>query len=161
MSRLVSESRKVRLHLVGDGPEHAGLEYAVKVRHLEDHIVFHGWMDQCGLRSLYQEADAFVLPSFAEGIPVVLMEAMACELPCISTWIGGVPELIQHGVDGLLVVPGDEVELANAIAKLIDCPPLLRQLGLAGRQRIIKEYNLDTNVFRLAEVFSKRLIEHG
>jgi colanic acid/amylovoran biosynthesis glycosyltransferase len=158
MTRLISGSRDVRLHLVGNGPERAGLEYEVKARHLEDRVVFHGWMDQCGLRSLYQTADAFVLPSFAEGIPVVLMEAMACELPCVSTWVGGIPELIQNGVDGLLVAPGDEVDLANAITKLVDCPSLLRQLGIAGRQRVMREYNLETNVFRLAEVFCRRLI---
>jgi colanic acid/amylovoran biosynthesis glycosyltransferase len=157
MSRLVSECRNVRLHLVGDGPDRASLEQEVKTRHLEPSVVFHGWMDQRELRSLYQAADAFVLPSFAEGIPVVLMEAMACALPCISTWVGGIPELIQNGVDGFLVAPGDEVDLANAITKLIDCPPLLRRLGIAGRQRIMREYNLEMNVFRLAEVFSRRL----
>jgi glycosyltransferase involved in cell wall biosynthesis len=160
ISRLVSASRDVRLHLVGDGPERVGLEHEVKIRHLEGRVVFHGWMDQCGLRRLYQAADAFVLPSFAEGIPVVLMEAMACELPCISTWIGGIPELIQNGVDGLLVSPGDEVELAGTIAKLMDSPLLLRQIGPAGRQRIMKDYNLEMNVSRLAEVFHRRLIRN-
>jgi colanic acid/amylovoran biosynthesis glycosyltransferase len=159
LGRLRRESRDVRLHLVGDGPDRAALERDVKIRDLRDSVVFHGWMDQAGLRSLYEIADAFVLPSFAEGLPVVLMEAMACEIPCVSTWIAGIPELIENGVNGILVPPGDEVDLANAISKLMDSPPLVRQLGPAGRQRVLTAFDLKANVFRLAELFSSRLAD--
>ena len=99
----------------------------------------------------------FALASFAEGIPVVLMEAMAMEVPCVTTWITGIPELIRHGVDGLLVAASDEAALAHAIAKLQDQPDLRRGLGAAGRLRVIDQYNLASNVERLAAVYRRRL----
>jgi colanic acid/amylovoran biosynthesis glycosyltransferase len=109
------------------------------------------------VRALYRETDLFVLPSEAEGIPVVLMEAMAMEIPCVATRIMGIPELIRHGEDGWLVPSGDEAELARAIAHLMDHPELRERLGRAGRARVIRDYSLATNVERLASVFRRRL----
>lgn len=157
LERLVRESREVRLHLVGDGPDRPGLEGDVKCRGLEGRVVFHGWMDQTGLRRLYETSDTFVLPSFAEGIPVVLMEAMAMEVPCVSTNIAGIPELIGNGAEGLLVAPSDEGELAAAIARLMDDPDLRRRIGTAGRERVLREYDLTRNTRRLADIFARRL----
>ncbi len=157
LDRLVRESRKVRLHLVGDGPDRSGLEREVQARGLEASVVFHGWMNQAGLRLLYEAAGAFVLPSFAEGLPVVLMEAMAMEAPCVSTNVAGIPELIGDGVEGLLVAPSDEGELAAAIARLMDDPDLRRRIGAAARERVLREYDLTQNTRRLADVFARRL----
>ena len=92
-------------------------------------------------------------------MPVVLMEAMAMEIPCIATWIAGIPELIRDGVDGLLVAPGDVQSLANAIMRLMDDAALQRRLGRSGRRRILEGYDVATNVGRLADVFSRRLAE--
>jgi glycosyltransferase involved in cell wall biosynthesis len=157
LDRLVRESRDVRLHLVGDGPDRPGLERDVKSRGLEGRVVFHGWMDQVGLRRLYEAAGAFVLPSFAEGLPVVLMEAMAMEIPCVATNITGIPELIGNGVEGLLVAPSDEGELAAAIARLMDAPDLRGRIGTAARERVLLEYDLTRNTRRLADLFARRL----
>jgi glycosyltransferase involved in cell wall biosynthesis len=85
------------------------------------------------------------------------MEAMAMEVPCVTTWITGIPELIRDGVDGLLAAASDEDGLARAIARLQDDPVLRRRLGEAGRQRVIERYNLEPNVARLAEVYRRRL----
>lgn len=157
LDRLVRESRDVRLHLVGDGPDRPGLERDVISRGLEARVVFHGWMDQVELRRLYEAAGALVLPSFAEGLPVVLMEAMAMEAPCIATNITGIPELIGDGVEGLLVAPSDDRELAAAIARLMDDPDLRGRIGAAARERVLREYDLALNTRRLADLFARRL----
>ncbi|HEX8999661.1 MAG TPA: glycosyltransferase, partial [Blastocatellia bacterium] len=98
-----------------------------------------------------------VLASFAEGIPVVLMEAMAMEIPCITTFITGIPELIRDGTDGLLVPPSDVEALAEAIGKLMDDAALRRDLGQQGRARVMDKYDLPRNCARLAEIFQRRL----
>jgi glycosyltransferase involved in cell wall biosynthesis len=109
------------------------------------------------VRELYREASIFALSSFAEGVPVVLMEAMAMELPCVATRIMGIPELIRDGIDGILVDAGDEVSLAEALARLLDDPLLCSQLGKSGRARVLEKYDLRGNIKLLEEVFTKRL----
>jgi len=90
-----------------------------------------------------------------EGIPNALMEAMACELPVIGTDISGLPELIQHGRNGLLVQPEDSPALANAIRQLVQDPALCRALGEAGRRWVAEHFNREINLKRLAELYRK------
>jgi colanic acid/amylovoran biosynthesis glycosyltransferase len=158
---LVSKSRDVRLRLVGDGPDRAVLERKVREYGLEEIVVFEGWRNQNEVLDLYRRADCFLLASFAEGVPVVLMEAMAMQVPCIATRITGIPELIRDGVDGLLVTPGNSVQLAEAIEKIMDDPGLRERLARAGRIKVVQEYTLDSNVRRLAEIFWQRFGEQG
>ena len=120
VGRLVSEGRDVRLRIAGDGEERERLEHEAERRGLRGCVRFEGWCPPDRLRALYADADLFAIASFAEGIPVVLMEAMAMEIACVATWVTGVPELIRNEVDGLLVPPGDEVELARALSRLMD-----------------------------------------
>jgi glycosyltransferase involved in cell wall biosynthesis len=82
---------------------------------------------------------------------------MAMEIPCVATWVAGIPELITDGIHGLLLAPSDEEGLSRAIAKLLDDPELRSRLGHAGRSRVLEQYNLDTNLTRLAEIFRSRL----
>ena len=147
----------VVLHLAGDGPERGSLERRVQARGLESHVVFEGLLNQTALEALYRRSDAFVLASFAEGVPVVLMEAMAMGIPCIATWVNGVPELIEPDRDGLLVAPGDPSGLARAIMELITNADLRQRLGRAGRAKVLDAYDIDVNVKKLAEVFARRL----
>jgi glycosyltransferase involved in cell wall biosynthesis len=88
---------------------------------------------------------------------MVLMEAMAMEIACISTAVAGIPELIRNGIDGLLVEPSDERGLATAIDSLINDFTLRRRLAVAGRSRGIEKYNLNNNVARLAHIFTSHL----
>jgi glycosyltransferase involved in cell wall biosynthesis len=161
VAELVSNNRDVRLRLVGDGPDRAVLERKVREGGLEERVVFEGWRNQNEVLEIYRHADGFVLASFAEGVPVVLMEAMAMQVPCVATRITGIPELIRDGVEGLLVTPGNSVQLAEAIEKLMDDGNLRERLARAGRIRVMQEYTLDDNVRRLAEIFWKRLGERG
>lgn len=161
VAALVGQGRQVRLCLVGDGPDRAALERSAAETGLAEVVVFAGAVDQDRIRGFYTEADAFVLASFAEGVPVVLMEAMAMEIPCVTTRITGVPELIRDGIDGLLVPASDTEGLVEAIARLMDEPELRRSLGENGRRRVIERYNLETNTRRLGRIFRQRLAGKG
>ncbi len=157
MELLAREGRRVLLRIAGDGPDRAGLEQDIAGRNLARHVVMEGFLNQDKLRELYAECDTLALPSFAEGIPVVLMEAMAMEIPCVATWITGIPEIIRHETDGLLAPPGDAEALARAIARLMDNPELRRSLGQQGRLRILEKFALHRNTEHLAEIFRRRI----
>jgi glycosyltransferase involved in cell wall biosynthesis len=120
-------------------------------------VIFEGARSHDDTRLLLEHADIFALASFAEGVPVALMEAMAMEIPCVSTCIAGIPELIRDGLDGLLVPASSVDELAFALQRLADDILLRRSLGSAGRKRVLELYNLPHNILLLAHVFQKQL----
>ncbi len=155
--QLSDAGRRLRLVLVGSGPDETDLKAWVAAAGLEEMVLFTGALNQSDVRAWYARADAFALASFAEGIPVVLMEAMASGIPCVSTRITGIPELIREGEDGLLVAPSDTGELAAALARLMDDGPLRHFLGRSGRARVQQAFHLSRNVDRLGSVFSRRL----
>jgi len=157
VARLVREGRRVMIHLAGEGPEQDYLQESAARVGLERLVVFEGYVDQPRLRELYRSADLLVMPSFDEGVPVVLMEAMAAQVPCVATRITGIPELIRDEVDGLLVAPSDEEALAAAIRRCVDDPELRRRLGQAGRKRVREVFDLERNCGTLAEIFRRRL----
>ncbi len=145
------------LTLVGDGPDRVALERLAKQLGIAHRVVFTGAVNQDQIRDLYREADVFVLPSFAEGIPVVLMEAMAMEIPCISTAITGIPELITTGAEGILVPPSDSERLASAIIRMKDSPQFARRLARRARHKVIDCYNLEENTALLARILRQRI----
>jgi len=120
-------------------------------------VLFEGAVNQDRIRGIYATADVFCLPSFAEGLPVVLMEAMAMEIPCVTTSIAGIPELIRNGIDGLLVPPSDLDALVEALARLMDDGGLWDRLAKCGRTRILEHFDLARNVETLAAVFTERI----
>lgn len=156
-ARLKAEGRRILVRFVGDGPDRDALEQDARRRGLENCVRFEGSVNQDRVGEFYRRAGVFVLPSFAEGIPVVLMEAMAMEIPCVTTFVNGIPELIRDGSDGLLVPPSDDIALAAAIARLIDDETLRKRLGESARTRVIERHNLARNAERLADVFRRRL----
>jgi len=157
VEQLMQDGRQVRLRLVGSGPDETSLrEHAARSTAAEC-MVFEGAINQDRIRDFYAAADAFCLPSFAEGLPVVLMEAMAMELPCVTTQIAGIPELIRDGVDGLLVPPSDLDALVKALARLMDNAELREQIGKSGRARVVEHYDLRRSVERLAAIFAERV----
>jgi glycosyltransferase involved in cell wall biosynthesis len=156
-AHLLQRGNRVHLHIVGDGPSRASLEETSRSLGIRDAVTFHGSVNQQALRPLLSRADIFVLPSFAEGIPVALMEAMSMEIPCVSTFIAGIPELIDSGINGILVPPSDPELLAEAIAGLLSDTQWRHEIGRAGRRKILKAYHLPRNVARLAEIFEREL----
>jgi colanic acid/amylovoran biosynthesis glycosyltransferase len=157
VERLTQQGQSVRLRLVGEGPDGGSLRERAALLANPEAVVFEGAVNQDRIRSLYAMADAFCIPSFAEGIPVVLMEAMAMEIACVSTHITGIPELIRDGVDGLLVAPSDVDGLTDALARLIEDADLRERLGRNGRERVREHYDLNRSVDVLAGIFAERV----
>ena len=147
----------MQLTLVGDGPEHPALKSRAAKSLTPEAFVFEGAVNQDRIREMYRNADVFCLPSFAEGIPVVLMEAMAMGIVCVSTFIAGIPELIRDGIDGMLVPAGDLDALTAALAKLIDDPELRSRLAANGRASVSQSYDLSRNVAVLASIFAEHV----
>ena len=138
----------LKVTLVGDGPDRAALE--AQARDLGIDIHFAGYRSQDEVAMLLGEADALVLPSFAEGVPVVLMEAMAAGLPVVTTRIAGVPELVEDGVSGKLVAPGDAAALRSALREVLTDPDMRTRMGRAGRAVVAAEFDARTEAARLA-----------
>jgi glycosyltransferase involved in cell wall biosynthesis len=153
VGRLVAKGRNVGLTIVGDGPERQSLERAIAEDHLGEVVQLVGFRNHDRVIEYYQQTDAFALASFAEGVPVVLMEAMAMGIPCVATWITGIPELIRNETDGLLVPPADPEALSEALERLMDDPVLGTRLGQSARERILERYDLRRNSARLGEMF--------
>jgi colanic acid/amylovoran biosynthesis glycosyltransferase len=158
IDQLKKQGRDVNLRLIGDGPAMNDLKKAVEEKQLESSVIFEGAQGHGRVIEAYKCCDLFVLASFSEGIPVVLMEAMAMEVPCIATHINGIPELIGNNLEGILVIPSDDKSLSNSISQLMDDPTLRKQLGISGRRRVAEKYNLHLNILRLATIFQKYLV---
>ncbi|GAW36140.1 glycogen synthase [Roseovarius sp. A-2] len=151
MQELIADHPDLRLTLVGDGPECECLQ--ARAQGLGDHVDFVGYKSQDEVAALLHEATALVLPSFAEGLPVVLMEALAARVPVVTTRIAGVAELVEDGESGLLVSPGDAVALRAALTRVLGDPALRRRMGEAGRARVVEEFASDSEAAWLARLF--------
>jgi colanic acid/amylovoran biosynthesis glycosyltransferase len=139
------------------GPDEQSLHQCAEKLGISRQVDFTGAVDQDHILDYYKAADIFVLPSFAEGLPVVLMEAMAMEIPCITTAITGIPELIRNGQEGLLVAASDSEGLTHAIKRLVEDQVLRQQLGKAGRLRVLSDYDLYKNTRHLFEKLDQRI----
>jgi colanic acid/amylovoran biosynthesis glycosyltransferase len=159
-ARLKREGRDFRCVLVGDGDDRDHIVHDVRDRGLQGEVVFAGAQPRERVRELLRESNVLVLPSVVtesgkkEGLPVVLMEALASGLPVVASAISGVPELIRHRQTGLLVPQRDSAALANAIGELLDDPALRERLSRAGREHVIEHYEIRKNVRRLAELLA-------
>jgi glycosyltransferase involved in cell wall biosynthesis len=154
VARLVRSGRtNIRLTIIGEGPLRSALEETILHEALSDHVLLAGACNYDRVLEYYKQSNVFALASFAEGVPVVLMEAMALGIPCVSTTIAGIPELIRTEIDGLLTRPADPDAFAAALARLIDDAELRERLAHAGRQRVCEHYDLAHNVERLGQTF--------
>lgn len=144
--------RGMVVDIVGAGPEGPHLEAMAHRLGIAGLVRFHGALGHDEVAARYAMADVFCLPSLAEGVPFVLMEAMACAIPVVTTWICGVPELLTHEQEGLLVPPADAAALAEAFGRLHGEPELRERLGRQGRARMEAERDLDDRVGELADL---------
>jgi glycosyltransferase involved in cell wall biosynthesis len=150
-----------KCYLVGSGPFKAQLNQQIIKRKLQDHVIFYGQLTRQDVANILKSADVSVLPSIPtssgrrEGIPVVLMEAMASCTPVIASNISGIPELVHDGENGLLVPPKDPVALANAIKKLYNNEDLCTKLGEAGRETIRHKFDLYKNAKELVNTIEE------
>jgi glycosyltransferase involved in cell wall biosynthesis len=141
----------IRLAMVGDGPERSALEALATSQGISDRVHFLGW--RTDLPSILPALDVFVLSSRSEGLPLVALEALACEVPVVSTPVGDMPEVLADGQGGSLFPVADWAALAQALALLADAGARRRALGTAGRQRIVARYSREAMVNGYARVY--------
>lgn len=139
---------------VGDGPLRGRLEAEAKRLEIEDLVTFTGAAGQDEMPAFFARADIFCQPSFAEGIPVVLMEAMAVGLPVVSTSVAGIPELVGHGRTGLLLPPGRPDLLADALSRLVASADLRIAMGRAGRAIVEQNFDVVACAGQIADLFA-------
>lgn len=154
LAAIRSRGVEANLTMIGDGPSRQSLERRAAQMDLGAAVSFTGAVGQDEIRSHYAAADVFCLPSFAEGVPVVLMEAMAMRVPVVTSRIMGITELIEDGEEGLLVRPGRADELAAALERLARDPELRERLGRRGREKVVAEFDVRESGRQLARVFA-------
>jgi colanic acid/amylovoran biosynthesis glycosyltransferase len=153
-ARLAAQGIALEVVLAGDGELRAELEVFIKMHNLSRSVRITGWLSGAQVREEILAARALVLPSLAEGLPVVLMEAMALRRPVLTTYVAGIPELVRPGENGWLVPSGDVEELAAALKALLSLPPeSLRAMGEAARRRVLERHSIDTEAGKLAALF--------
>jgi len=157
LAQLIDRGSSVRLTLVGGGSERLALESDAAALGIASAVCFAGPTGHDRIVALYERADVFCLPSFAEGIPTVLMEAMAMELPVVSTTAMGIGELVEHERSGILVSPARPDLIAAALSRLLDDPDLRRRMGREGRRRVERDYNRASAVHALHDVLAPLL----
>jgi colanic acid/amylovoran biosynthesis glycosyltransferase len=157
-SHLHAKGHAAHLTFVGDGPDLRSLKRETSEKGLTANVTFRGALNHDATHEQLGSADIFALASFAEGIPVALMEAMAMGIPCVSTRITGIPELIRDNIDGLLVPASSIESLASALESLLVDADLRARLGSAARARVVERYNLADNLKVLASTFEKCLL---
>ncbi len=147
--------------IVGAGPLHGELQRLLETRDLRDRLWLLGALNHDDVTKLYARADIFALACVVaadgdrDGIPVSIMEAMACGLPVVSTAVSGIPELVRDGETGLCVPPGDPQAFADALQRLIEDAPLRRQLGAGARQIILEQFQARETAATMARVFAQ------
>jgi colanic acid/amylovoran biosynthesis glycosyltransferase len=147
---LMAKGIDVELILAGDGDMRPAIEAHIRRHRLEAVVRITGWIGAEQIRHEILQAKALVLPSFAEGLPVALMEAMALERPVVTTWVAGIPELVTHRETGWLVPPGDVGALVTALAELFHTPPeRLMEMGKRGRQAVQTRHDIAAEVATL------------
>lgn len=157
-SLIAAEHSEVHFAIVGDGELWDQLHNEVRARGLTQRVHFTGWRRD--LSAVYSDLDVVVCCSRNEGTPVSLIEACAAGRPIVGTHVGGIPDIIAAGVNGLLVPSGDATALARAVRELVADPARARSMGLAGRQMVMERHSADRMVSELKDIYG-RLLERA
>ncbi|MBY0523240.1 MAG: glycosyltransferase family 4 protein [Gemmataceae bacterium] len=153
--QLLNRGMDVELHVIGEGDDEARLRRLIQELGIEERCRLQGFHSE--LRPFYEAMDVFVLSSLREGLPNVVLEAMAMEVPVIATAVAGVPRLIQDGCNGVLIPPRECEPLLEALARLLDDPQCREALSKAGRQTVETRYSFDQRTRRLQQVYDQLL----
>ena len=155
VDQLLTRGFDVELRIVGEGDQAEPLQHLISLLGREDRICLMGY--QAETIPFYEGIDVFALSSYREGLPNVLLEAMALEVPVVATAVAGIPRLIEHQVNGLLVEAGSVSELADALANLLGDSELRRRLSLAGRATIERDHSFEVRIQKIREIYDKLL----
>ena len=160
---LVHQGRSFECQIVGKGPQESALRSQIQSAGLQDKVHLLGPQPQHAVVALYKKATVGMFPCVVaedgnrDGLPTVLLEALACELPVISTSITGIPEIVVDGKTGLIAPPGDTPALATAVGRLLDNPALRTMLGRQGRAHTKREFDIQTNAACLRSWFQEMI----
>lgn len=155
-ARLQHEGLDFRIVLVGDGDLRPEIERLIEKASLTDRVHIAGWQDAAGVRNILAESRALVLASFGEGLPVVIMEAMAMGRPVVGTDVGGVGELVIDSETGWLVPPGDPEALGDAMKRALQTPDdAVSEMGARARERVLRMHDVRHEAARLADLFKR------
>ncbi len=159
-AQLLSMGVDAQCLIIGEGPEAERLSHMITKLRLSDCVTLLGKLPPPEVLAHYRRASLLVMPSCVrdndqDGIPTVLIEALALEIPVVSTRVSGIPELVRHGETGLLVAPDDPKGLAEAIARLLEDSELAQRLAQAGRELVIREFNIHNSVRQLLRLFDR------
>jgi colanic acid/amylovoran biosynthesis glycosyltransferase len=155
LAKALPDYPDIHLALVGDGEMRPQIEAAIDRLGLRKHVTITGWVDEARIRAELVKAHVLVMPSFAEGLPMVIMEANAAWRPVVATYIAGIPELVQPGVTGWLVPAGDSAALASAILSVAETPrEQLAAMGAAARERTLARHDVNVEARKLATQFA-------
>lgn len=147
----------ISLILVGKGELETKIREFIKHHDLENKVIFMGHVDRKQLIKLYQNATIFILPSHYEGLPTVLLEAMACGIPVICTNVSGSKDVIEHGINGLFVLPRHPEEILQAVSKLLEHKEMRTSLGSNARKTIEERYTWDIIADKFEKAYSMAL----
>lgn len=154
MPAVVSQCPQAKLQLCGDGALNEA-RALIRELALEDQVALPGWVDAATRARLLQEASVFVLPSHAEGLPMSVLEAMAAGLPVVATAVGGIPEAVTDGVEGLLVPSGDIAAISAALVRLLGDAAVRRRMGEAGRARARSDFSSARTVAAVEDLYDR------
>ncbi len=156
MRALHDRGLRAHLTLAGDGDMRPAIESRIRELDLTDVITITGWLSGDQVLAALLESKVMILPSFAEGLPVVIMEALALERPVISTYVAGIPELVDDGRNGWLVPPGSHERLADAMERALSTPAeQIDAMGKTGKKGVGQKHNVATEAQRLKDFFAK------
>jgi glycosyltransferase involved in cell wall biosynthesis len=153
--RAVAPLSNAKLMIVGEGHDRPRLEALIQELNLNNRVTLAGWRSD--VRQLYQAADVLALSSHREGLPNVLLEALALETPVVSTDVNGIPRLIQHDVNGLLVKPGDVNAMTASLQTLLGSVELQARFRVAGRNTVLERFSFAARIERLADDYDRLL----
>jgi colanic acid/amylovoran biosynthesis glycosyltransferase len=160
-SRLGCDRSDLQLVLVGDGPDLDRLKRRADALSIAGQVTFAGRCGEKDALAWIARSDILVLPSFMEGLPIVLLEAMAIGTPVIATRVAGIPELVDDGRNGLLFTPSDWDALAECMRRLADDPALRTKLARQGRKAVESEFDIDRSAAAMRDLFSGRSLHNG
>jgi glycosyltransferase involved in cell wall biosynthesis len=152
--RLAAGGMPFELVLAGDGPMRADIEALIGRLGLGDRVRITGWLDAAGIARELRGARALVVPSLSEGLPVVIMEAMAHRLPVIAPYLAGIPELVDNAATGWLFPAGDTARLADAMTQCLQADAAtLSAMGELAARRVRAMHDIDTEAAKLKRLF--------
>jgi len=161
VGQLAQEGLRFKLVLVGDGSLRPEIEALIKALKVEEYIQLTGWATNLEVKQHILDSQVMILPSFAEGLPVAIMESLALSRPVLTTYIAGIPELIQRNRSGWLVPAGSVEELAIAMRQILSLPlDKIAEMGKIGAEMVIKQHNATEEAKKLVKLFQSQVQEN-